>query len=522
MKRLELLTVLASLVLSLGLGAARAGARADSDEAIERGRQLYRLGRSARGLAFEARIAGSEPISAAALPCAQCHGLDGRGGVEGGALIPDLRPARLRAPYGTRDPKSGRFRPAYDEHALGSALVDGLDPAGEALDLAMPRYQIDARDLADLHAYLGVLGEEPAPGCRGDEVRIGALLPLSGDAAPRGRELAAFLENRLRRWNERGGIHGRRVVLCAADCGSDAASALAAARGLLAGDGVLAFAACADAGAEDAVLDFLADLRVPVIGPQRVARAEELPGSVFYLLPSLADQGRAAARFLAEELASGRSFQCWHEDSPGAGELARALLEEARRLGLAPESRADAAEVWVCLGTAAWVEARLAEARDSAPRVVLSSSLLAGPARAPGRALELLAPALGPGWSEGAERFEAALAELPAPPDEARELGALRLAYGALELLEHGLVAAGRALDRERLLAALGAVRRLETGVLPPLSFGRLQRVGTRASLVLSFSGQGELITVRCVEPAPAFARAATPATTLRVAEGVR
>ncbi|NOT29088.1 MAG: ABC transporter substrate-binding protein, partial [Planctomycetes bacterium] len=79
MKRLELLAVLASLVLSLGLGAARVGAREDSAQAIERGRQLYRLGRSARGLTFEARIAGSEPLPAAALPCAQCHGLDGRG-----------------------------------------------------------------------------------------------------------------------------------------------------------------------------------------------------------------------------------------------------------------------------------------------------------------------------------------------------------------------------------------------------------------------------------------------------------
>lgn len=519
MKRLETLALLASLFLALGLGAAQEGSEKFGGDAIERGRQLYRFGRSARGLAFEARIAGSEPLPAAALPCAQCHGLDGSGGVEGGALIPSLLPARLRAPYGTRDAKNGRFRPAYDERALGRALIDGLDPAGDVLDLAMPRYGIDARDLADLHAYLGVLGAEPAPGCGADEVRIGALLPLAGDAAPRGRALATLLENQLRRWNERGGIHGRRVALCVADCGPDAASALAAAHRLLGEDGVLAFVACADAGAGDAVLDFLAEERVPVIGPQRGAREAEVPGTVFYLLPSLADQGRAAARFLAEELASGKSFACWHEDSAGARELAQALLEEARRLGLAPETctrtGTAAAELLVCLGTAAWVEARLEEARDAPPRVLLCASLLAGPACAPGRALELLAPALGPGWSEGEQRFEAALVALPREARDAPELGALRLAHGALELLEYGLAAAGRALDRERLVAALCAVRRLETGVLPPLSFGRVLRVGTRSSLVLSYSERGELVTVRRLEPAPVFGR-------VELAEGVR
>src|SRR5690606_38910692 len=55
------------------------------------GRLIYREGRSASGGAIQARVgAGQASIPASAVPCANCHGADGRGRPEGGVRPPDI------------------------------------------------------------------------------------------------------------------------------------------------------------------------------------------------------------------------------------------------------------------------------------------------------------------------------------------------------------------------------------------------------------------------------------------------
>ncbi|MDH3692602.1 MAG: cytochrome c, partial [Gammaproteobacteria bacterium] len=42
----------------------------------------------------------------------------------------------------------------YDAESLRRAITTGLDPAGESLDSAMPRWSMSPSDLDDLVAYL--------------------------------------------------------------------------------------------------------------------------------------------------------------------------------------------------------------------------------------------------------------------------------------------------------------------------------------------------------------------------------
>jgi mono/diheme cytochrome c family protein len=62
------------------------------DEAAARGKQIYLEGTSAGGGTIEA-VVGDEAVTlpASAVPCASCHGPDGRGRPEGGVLPPDIR-----------------------------------------------------------------------------------------------------------------------------------------------------------------------------------------------------------------------------------------------------------------------------------------------------------------------------------------------------------------------------------------------------------------------------------------------
>lgn len=106
------------------------------------------------------------------LACIDCHGPDGRGGehVMHMTLMdaPDIRWSTLtEAGHGDEEAgheESGEVaadehgeemdHPAYNEATFARAVTEGLDPAGERLDPAMPRWTMSDEDLADLIAYL--------------------------------------------------------------------------------------------------------------------------------------------------------------------------------------------------------------------------------------------------------------------------------------------------------------------------------------------------------------------------------
>ena len=162
MKRLGALLLL--LLPALSRAAPPADPAKDAGTPVERGRQIYLTGTSPSGGEIVAVMsdAGVE-VPAAAVPCAGCHGRDGKGKPEGGVAPSDLTWGALTKPYGVTHP-GGRKHPPYDPRLLKRAIAMGIDPAGQTLHVAMPRYRMSLRDMEDLAAYLRSSAPAPIPG----------------------------------------------------------------------------------------------------------------------------------------------------------------------------------------------------------------------------------------------------------------------------------------------------------------------------------------------------------------------
>src|SRR3954452_20292451 len=97
---------------------------------------------------------------------------------------------------------------------------------------------------------------KPAPagaGFRPGEVSFGALAPLSGARAERGRDLVDGARMAIADLNVRGGVLGRKAALVASDDGCDAADARTRARELKTSEIAGALGGlCADAAAAEA------------------------------------------------------------------------------------------------------------------------------------------------------------------------------------------------------------------------------------------------------------------------------
>src|SRR5712691_10901152 len=136
-----------------------AGAALASSPAEQRGKQIYLHGTSASGREMTASLGDDAAgLPAASLACAGCHGQDGRGKPEGGIEPPNVTWDSLTKSYGHRHP-DGRDHPAYTELSIRPAIIMGIDPAGNKLGVAMPKYTMSAQDLTCLVAYLWRIGK---------------------------------------------------------------------------------------------------------------------------------------------------------------------------------------------------------------------------------------------------------------------------------------------------------------------------------------------------------------------------
>ncbi|TBW09025.1 c-type cytochrome [Azotobacter chroococcum] len=455
------------------------------------GRRLYREGLGAGDTPVEARVGpAGTAMPASVLPCAGCHGSDGRGRPEGAVRPPEITWRRLAT-----------ARPAYDAAGLARALGEGLDPAGERLDPAMPRFVMSWRDLANLGAYLKRLEEDRDPGLHETRLRLGTLLPSAGPLAAAGKIVGALLQAALDELNQAGGIHGRRLELVIADPGPDRASAEAALAGLLDGGEVFALLAPLAPALEARYGTLLAPRGVPLVGPLPGPDGEEGP-LVFAPLAGLREQLFALAGFAAGESPPGES-PALIAYPPEAARQAEALAARLRAHGWkrvrlfdygAAQADGEAPltadlEVLFFLGSGEALLAlgRALDGAGLAPRLYASAQQAAGAAlRLPpafsGRlflAYPLLPADVTPAGAQALEalRRRAGLdAQQPA-----LQIGA----YSATLLLAEGLKRAGRDASRERLLRELENLHALHTGVTPPLGFGPGRRVGAAGAHIV-------------------------------------
>jgi ABC-type branched-subunit amino acid transport system substrate-binding protein len=481
-----------------------------------RGRQIYRVGTSPSGGEIVA-VLGDPGVEAPAssLPCSTCHGRDGRGRPEGDVAPSDLTWSTLTRPYDTTH-VSGRTHPPYTARLLKRAVTLGLDPAGNRLHPAMPRYRLSQGDMDDLLAYLQRLGSEPVPGVSADAVRLGTLLePGEAGAAVRSALAAALAEV-----NKAGGIYGRQLELASTvlPVGTPA-ERRAAAAAFLDGAPPFALVGAALSGADGELSTLAAERELPVVGAvSRTVRQETFPNPwVFYLGPGLEDQTRALISFSTHPAgaASGPPAVPLPRLAVAAAEgglydaLAKAAEEELGRSGWAPVRRAtfrpgalpadlasslrDAgAEMLLVLSPGADALALLAQADALGwhPRVLTLAALAGGelvsaPSSFDGRvrlAVPLLPPAAG---SEGA----AEQARLAAGHRLGSDHAAVQLAaFAAVRLLADALRAAGRDLTRDRLVEILERQEPFPTPFGPPLAYSPGRRLGARGAWIVELN----------------------------------
>ncbi len=508
--------VLAALLIaavSLPRLAAAAGEPPPLSPEEARGKRLFLAGESGSGGEISAVMGSGGPETAvpgATLPCGSCHGRDGRGRPEGGIAPSNITWESLTKPYGS-GALLGRTHPSYDEKSVKRAVTMGLDPAGNALNPTMPRYQMSQADVADLIAYLKRVGNEPVPGVSATTVRLGAWL-APGEP---GTVTKALLEASIAEINQRGGLYGRKLELAAETLTGNAADRTRIAAAFLDRTPVLALVAPELSGAPGSdvgLAELLEQREVPAVGASSLfpPADADLDRQTFYLLASPADQARALVETIAKETIR-PTFALVASESAEISPLADAVVAEAERRGYAPaEVRRYSA---IAGPNDSWVEAT---ARDLAAKNV-AAILHLGPAR-DASALLLALDRLGsrPRLLALGAFADRALLDLPAglaagvrlafpirpldlaSPDSAEwralaaahqlsagDLGTQGAALAAIKLIVAALEKIGRDLTRDHLIATLETFEHYDTGVSPPLRFRPGKRMGARGAYLV-------------------------------------
>jgi ABC-type branched-subunit amino acid transport system substrate-binding protein len=492
-----LLAVLAVALLPL------AAAAQEPEQREEFGRQIYRRGVSPSGSAITAVFGNGGPeVPASAVPCAGCHGRDGRGRPEGGITPADIRWSMLRREIA--DGGSGvRQRPPYSERLLSRAFTMGFDAGGTALSSVMPRYRLSVRDARDLVTYLQSLGVRPDPGVLADSVRVGVLLPPAS-SAPAGfgdairLALAAYLDEIAQREKIFGrSIDPRFLVLPA-----DAARHGDAIRSFLKGEDIFCLVSCFLAGLEETSIPVLRELEIPVVGATARSPATDAGDDIFYLDGGIASQAGSLAAFALETYAV-RKPKTIAIYSPGGPEerVADAVVKQLRDGGW-PDARALPAD-----------ESAIANLREAKPGIVLLLARnvplrdLATAWGAPRTQPVFLVPGifLTPDALSSAQAGAQVFAAYPTLPadyaaqalDEYRNLArrnhltprypqAQLTALCGAKILVEALRRAGHDLSREKLVATREALRDFETGLSQPISFGPNRRIGSGSAHIVT------------------------------------
>ncbi|HSR67235.1 MAG TPA: ABC transporter substrate-binding protein [Acidobacteriota bacterium] len=496
----------ACLLVAAGLAAAAASDDLTPQE--QRGKQIYLTGASPSSQPVVA-LMGEEKteVPATLLPCVNCHGSDGRGRPEGGVIPSNVRWETLTKPYGVRH-ETGRSHPPYTLETLTASITEGVDPAGNALNTAMPRYRMSDDDLQALVAYLQKLGQERDPGVDEESLRLGLLLPPGSlmVAESMRRLLQAYFED----VNQNGGIYGRKLELQTYYLPADPAQAESAVIEFIDEKDIFALVSPFLADREEALVK-LADRRgLPMVGPITLRPQLDFPlnRKVFYLLSGLATQSRVLIGFAAQqsglsqvrlavvaplredlkEAVDAAKEEAFRQDWPEVVEIRYAAgeLKPAQAVKKLRQGQIDAV---LFLGrdadASAWLEA--AEAAEYRP-YLLSPASLAGAAlfQAPqafaGKIFSSAAT-LPADFERSAVGEFLGLAQEADLSRQGRPQQILTLA--SAKILLEGLRQSGRDVSREKLVDRLEGLYRFETGLTPPVTYNPNRRIGAKGAYVL-------------------------------------
>jgi ABC-type branched-subunit amino acid transport system substrate-binding protein len=474
------------------------------------GKKIYHEGVSPSGKPMQALIGvQGTPVEASTLPCAGCHGADGLGRPEGAVKPPSVVWRDLTLSYGHRH-DNGRSHPAFDEKSFSEALTYGKDPAGNKLDVTMPRYIMANEDIAALQAYLKRISTDFDPGVSPDRLRIGTLVPTSDRLKDIGQVVLGLLQAQIAEINSKGGIFGRQLELVVAEFPEAHAVALANAESLFKTQNVFAVVSPFTAGIDQEVAAIAERTQVPMVGPLTVfPNPEQLANRyTFQILSGVTEQGRLLAEFALRQLQMNNPrVAVLFPDADGLVEAARAVQTRLNAAGWKqvallpyPPGRLNAQKAVAEMqqfGVQAifffGTESELTEMGGHIRDAIWTPYLLAPGARVARAAVKLpitFGQRVYLSYPSKPSDINGAGAELLGALQKKaklqnRHLPAQIESLAALLVLEEAIKRAGRELSRARLLASLEALLSFETHLTPAISYGPNRRVGASGGYVV-------------------------------------
>jgi len=509
-KRLTLLAVAAFATGMMGHALAQAPTPGQLTPQEKRGKQIYMLGTSPSSRTITAFL-GDPPteISATALTCVGCHGLDGQGKPEGGVVPSNIVWESLTKAYGSA-PAGRRKHPPYTGRALELAITRGLDPGGNRLANAMPRYEMSREDLADLIEYLKQVGKEQDPGLTAKSIHIGTVIPAEGPMAEAGEAVRSLLAAYFDEVNSQGGIYGRKIELRVGRLPGNASETRVSVERFIRDQQVFAMTGAFIAGAEKEFAALMQNEEVPLVGPFTLMPQSGFPVNrhVFYLLSGMPDQSRALVTFARQKLGAESRAAVLFSAGQINDAVVAAIAEQSRKAGwkepvlintagqpfesdrLAGELKRSGADAVFLLGSGAEAVALLkaAEKLNWAPNIFLPGALsgrelFGAPSKFKDK-IFLSFPTL------PSDQDKVSLTELSVVAEKhnlsIKHLAVQVAAYCAAKMLVEGMRLAGRELSREKLIGALEGFYEFNTGLTPRMTFGPNRRTGARGAYVVT------------------------------------
>ena len=514
LKCLTVLVCLAFCALLNQIAQAQALTSGRLTPAEARGKKIYTQGTSQSGKEILAYIGeASLEVPASTMPCANCHGLDGKGKPEGGIVPSNLTWEELTKPYGATH-ADGRQHPPYTERALELAIQRGTDPAGNRLLSVMPRYVMSKEDLTDLILYLKRVGSDRDPGISDSKIIIGTTIP-TGAQAETGEAIKAVLTAFFDDLNNQGGIYSRRFEMKFIEMPEAAKARRAAVERFLTDDQIFALAGAFIAGSEKEIIPLLAEKEVPLIGPVTFYPQTGTPlnRQVFYVLSGVDSQARALVDFVAKkpEVKNSGIAIAYSQGDLNEG-VVNAIKDQSKNAGLSTPSVFN-----YRTGGLATVETvrQLKQGGRETLFFLGSSDELMSIMKEADR-LKWYPSILQPGSSGGAGVFNAPIGfsgklffSVPTSPADQTEKGTREFftlaeryklprhhlavqvsVYSAAKILVEALRRIGKDISREKLIQTLEGLYQYPTELTPVISYGPNRRIGAMGAYVVQIDLQ--------------------------------
>lgn len=480
-------------------------------EQEKRGKTIYLRGISPSGKEITCFL-GDETteVPATAMLCANCHGFDGRGNPEGGVTPSDITWEGLTKAYGVTH-ANGRKHPPYTERTLELSIVKGVDPSGNHLSSTMPLYSMSRQDMADLVAYLKRLGKDVDPGLSDTGIRVGTILPATGQPAEMGYAVKAALAAYFAEVNAQGGVYNRKIELRIAEAAASPSEARANAARFIDQEQVFAMTAAFSAGADKEIIALAEEKEVPMIGPFTLYPEIGYPLNrhIFYLFSGLKDQSGVLVKFVTEKTRKQSlriAIIC--PDAAGATEVAASIEQECKKRGynstsiiryarnqfdparLAGKMREANTEVILSLASSQDVAAVMRESDKLGwnpyvlmPGALAGKEILDAPQSFRGKIFLSFPTLPSDQVPEAVIEYRALAEKYKLSP---RHLASQLSAYCAARILVEGLKLAGKELSREKLIKALEGFYEFNTGLIPAITYGPNRRIGAIGAYVVA------------------------------------